>query len=68
MASPCVKLVWIHATYQYNAPRAGCEALSAVSLYTDAFLPGLDLDPDEHTHLYDILLDIYRMVSIRYYM
>ena len=68
MASPCVKLVWIHATYQYNAQRAGCEALSAVSLYTDALLSGLDLDSDELTHLYDIQLDIYRMVSIRYYM
>ena len=38
LASPCVELVCIHATYQYNTQHAGCEALSAVSLYTDAFV------------------------------
>ena len=48
-ASPCVELVRIHATYQYNAQHAGCEELSAVSLYTDAFVSGVDLDPNEHT-------------------
>ena len=49
LASPCVELVCINQTYQYSAKHAGCEALSAVSLYTDAFVSGLDLDPNEHT-------------------
>ena len=49
LASPCVELVRIHATYQYNTQHAGCEELSAVSLHTDAFVSGLDLDPNEHT-------------------
>ena len=48
LASPCVELVCIHATYQYNTQHAGCEALSAVSSYTDAFVSGFDLDPNEH--------------------
>ena len=39
----------IHATYQYNTQHAGCEALSAVGLCTDAFVSGLDLDPKQHT-------------------
>ena len=47
-ASPCVELVCIHATYLYNTQHAGCEALSAVSLYIDAFVSGFDLDPNEH--------------------
>ena len=46
MASPCVELACIHATYQYNTQRAGCEALSAVSLRNDAFVSGFDLDPN----------------------
>ena len=49
LASPCVELVCIHATYQYNTQHAGFEALSADSLYTDAFVSGLDIDPNEHT-------------------
>ena len=48
LASPCVELVCIHATYLYNTQHAGCEALSAVSLYIDAFVSGFDLDPNEH--------------------
>ena len=71
LASPCVELVCIHATYQYNTQHAGCEALSAVSLYTDAYLVCLRLrSRPERTHVipYDTLLDIHRMISIRYYM
>ena len=49
LASPCVEPVCIHATYQYSTQHAGCETLSAVSLYADAFVSGLDLDPNEHT-------------------
>ena len=49
LASPCVELVCIHATYQYNTQHAGCEALSAVSLYADAVVSGLDLNPNERT-------------------
>ena len=45
----CVELVCIHATYQYNTQHAGCEVLSAVSLYTDDFFSSLDLDPNERT-------------------
>ena len=56
LASPCVELVCIHATYQYHTQHAGCDSLSAVSLYTDAFVPDLDLDPNEHT---SCLLIIY---------
>ena len=48
LASPCVELVCFHATYQYNTQHAGCEALSAVSSYTDAFVSGFDVDPNEH--------------------
>ena len=48
LGSPCVELVCIHATYQYNTQHAGCEALSAVSSHTDAFVSGFDLDPNEH--------------------
>ena len=51
LASPCVELVCIYTTYQYITQHAGCEALSAVSLYTDAFVSGLDLDPNEHAHV-----------------
>ena len=40
LASPCVELVCTHGTYQNNTQHAGCEALSAVSLYTDAFVSG----------------------------
>ena len=50
------ELVCIYATYQYSTKHAGCEALSAVSVYTDAFVSGLDLDPNEHT---SYLLIIY---------
>ena len=56
LASPWVGLVCIHPTYQYNTQHAGCESLSAVSLYTDAFVSGFDLDPNEHT---SFLLTIY---------
>ena len=49
LASPCAELVCIHATCQCSTQHAGCEALSAVSLYTYAFVSGLDLDPNEHT-------------------
>ena len=52
LASPCVELVCIHATQQYNTQHAGCEALSAVSVYSDAIISGLELDPDEHTTSY----------------
>ena len=48
LASPCVELVCIHATYQYNTQHAGCEALSAVTSYLDAFVSGFDLEPSEH--------------------
>ena len=48
LASLCVELVRSDATYQYDSQLAGCEALSAVSLYTDA-VSGLDLDPNEPT-------------------
>ena len=48
LASTCVELVCIHANYQYDTQHAGCEALSAVSLYTDVFVSGFDLDPNEH--------------------
>ena len=41
LASPCVELGCIHATYQYNTQHAGCMALSAVSSYTGAFVSGL---------------------------
>ena len=51
LASPCVELVCIHAIYQYHTQRAGCEALSAVSLYTDAFVSGL-----ERTHTSCLLI------------
>ena len=37
--------------------RAGCEALSAVSLYTYAFVSGLDLDPNEHNS-YLVIIDL----------
>ena len=50
LASPCVELVCIHATYQYTTQHAGCEALSAVSPHTGAFVSGFDLDPNEHIH------------------
>ena len=33
-------LVCIHTIYKYNTQHAGCDALSAVSLYTDAFVSG----------------------------
>ena len=49
LASPCVELVCIHSTYRYNMQHAGYEALSAVSLCTDALVSGLDLDPNELT-------------------
>ena len=49
LASPCVELVCILCNLPAYTQRAGCEALSAVSLYTDAFVSGLDLDPTEHT-------------------
>ena len=69
LASPCVELVCIHATYQYNTQHAGCEELSAVSLHTDAFVSGLVLDSNEHTrHTSRNLLYIYRMISIPYYL
>ena len=42
LASPCVELVCIHATYKYDTRHAGCEALSAVSSYTDAFVSGFN--------------------------
>ena len=48
LASPCVELVYIHVTHQYDTQHAGCEALSAVSSYTDAFISVFDLDPNEH--------------------
>ena len=48
LASPCVELVCIHATYHYNSQHPGCEALSAVSLYTDTFVSGFDLDLHKH--------------------
>ena len=51
LASPCVELVRINATYQYNTQHAGCETLSAVSSCTDPFVSGLDLDPNEHARL-----------------
>ena len=51
LASPCVELVCIHATYAV----AGCEALYAVSLYTDALVSGLDLDPNERTSYFLII-------------
>ena len=57
LTPPCVELVCIHETYQYSTQHAGCEAFSAVSLYTDAFGSGLDLDPNKHTTSY--LLIIY---------
>ena len=49
LASTCVELVCIHATYQDITHHAGCEALAAVSLYNDFFVLGLDLDPNEYT-------------------
>ena len=51
LASPCAELVCIYATYQHCTKHAGCEALYAVSLYTDGFVSRLDLDPNEHTHI-----------------
>ena len=48
MVSPCVELVRIHATYEYNTQHAGCEELSALSSYTDGFVSGFDLDPIEY--------------------
>ena len=52
LAPRCVELVCIHATYQYITQHAGCEALSAVSSYTDACVSGFDLDPNENiSHL-----------------
>ena len=38
----------IYATHQENTQHAGCEALSAASLYSDAFASDLELDPNEH--------------------
>ena len=69
LASPCVELVCIHATYQYNTRHAGCESLSAASLYTDAFDLGLDLDPNEHTSCLWIiyLWCIVHVISYRYH-
>ena len=66
LASPCVELVCIHATYQYNMQHAGCEPLSAVSLYTDAFVSGSDLDPNEHVILSDNLLAAY--IHMKYHI
>ena len=65
------ELVCIYATYQYSTKHAGCEALSAVSVYTDAFVSGLDLDPNEHTSylliIYlCILINMYRINIMRY--
>ena len=57
LTSPCVELVCIHATYQYNTQHAGCEALSAVSLHTDAVVFRLGSRP-ERTHT-PYLLIIY---------
>ena len=56
LASLCVELACIHATYQHNTQHAGCEALSAVSSHTDVFVSGFDLDPNEHIRF---LLIIY---------
>ena len=39
LASPCVELVCIYATYQYRTKHEGCEALPAVSLYIDDAQP-----------------------------
>ena len=49
LAPSCVELVFIYATCQYSTQHAGCKALSAVRLYTDVFVSGLDLDPNELT-------------------
>ena len=48
LASLCVELVCIHATYQHHTHQSGCEALSAVNTYADAFVSGFDLGPNEH--------------------
>ena len=37
LASNCVALVCIHATYQYSTKHAGCEALPAVSFVYGCF-------------------------------
>ena len=49
LASPCVELVCIYSTYQNSTKHASCEALSAVSFYTDTFVSGLDIDQNEYT-------------------
>ena len=62
LAPPCVELVCIHATYKYNTQHAGCEALSAVSSYTDAFVSGFGLDPNDHVRHFssdNLLLVVY---------
>ena len=66
LASPCVELVCIHATYQYYTQHAGCEALSAVSSYTDAFISGLSLSTRTTTHVIpcDNLLVVYIYMTL----
>ena len=49
LASFWVELVYTPATHQHITQHAGCEALSAVSLYADAFASGFDLDRNKHT-------------------
>ena len=49
LASPCVELVCIHATYSCTTQHAGCQALSAVNLYSDAFDPGLQVSTRTNT-------------------
>ena len=46
LASPFIELVCIHASHQSNTQHAGCD--SVVSSYTDAFVLGFDLNPNEH--------------------
>ena len=50
LASPCVELVCIHATYQYNTQHAGCEALSAAVLILKLLFQAL-ISPRTNTYL-----------------
>ena len=58
----------IHATYKYDRQHASCEALSAVSSYTDAFVSGFDLDPNKHIRhfSYNMLVVVYIVHVISY--
>ena len=62
VTSPCVELVCILCNLPAYTQRAGCEALSAVSSYTDAFVSGFGLDPNDHVRHFssdNLLLVVY---------